>query len=95
MLPTPARRTGLDLLWSLVLTVGFTFEAVANWQLVRLKADPANLGKTEVHPYPTPQPNNVSCAVKSHTDLARGFIKADIVNYWDFLNVFNIQEFRT
>jgi steroid 5-alpha reductase family enzyme len=43
--PTPARFTGLDLLGSLVWVVGFTFEAVADWQLARFKADPANRGK--------------------------------------------------
>ena len=42
---TPAHLTGLDLLGSLVWVVGFTFEAVADWQLARFKADPANRGK--------------------------------------------------
>jgi steroid 5-alpha reductase family enzyme len=43
--PTPAHLTGLDLLGSLVWVAGFTFEAVADWQLARFKADPANRGK--------------------------------------------------
>jgi steroid 5-alpha reductase family enzyme len=42
---TPAHLTGLDLLGSLVWVAGFTFEAVADWQLARFKADPANRGK--------------------------------------------------
>jgi steroid 5-alpha reductase family enzyme len=43
--PTPARLTGLDLLGALVWAAGFTFEAVADWQLARFKADPANQGR--------------------------------------------------
>jgi steroid 5-alpha reductase family enzyme len=43
--PAPARFTGLDFLGSLVWAAGFTFEAVADWQLARFKADPANRGK--------------------------------------------------
>jgi ribosome-binding ATPase len=53
------------------------------------------VGKKEVHAWPTPQHADiVTCAGKIHTDLARGFIKADIVKYEDFLNVFNMQEAR-
>jgi steroid 5-alpha reductase family enzyme len=43
--PTPARLTGLDILGSLFWAIGFTWEAVADWQLARFKADPANRGK--------------------------------------------------
>ena len=43
--PTPARLTGLDLGGALVWAAGFTFEAVADWQLARFKADPANRGR--------------------------------------------------
>ncbi len=43
--PTPARLTGWDLLGVLVWTTGFTWEAVADWQLARFKADPANRGR--------------------------------------------------
>lgn len=43
--PTPARLTSLDLLGALVWAVGFIWEAVADWQLARFKADPANRGK--------------------------------------------------
>lgn len=37
----------------------------------------------------------VTCAGKIHTDLARGFIKADIVNIADFRNAHNLQDART
>ena len=54
------------------------------------------VGKKEVHAWPVPRHADiVTCAGKIHTDLARGFIKADIVKYDDFLNVFNMQEART
>ena len=36
----------------------------------------------------------VSCAGKIHSDLARGFIKADIVSYQDLISVYNMQEAR-
>jgi steroid 5-alpha reductase family enzyme len=42
---TPAHLTGLDLLGFLLWCTGFTFEAVADWQLSRFKADPVNKGK--------------------------------------------------
>jgi ribosome-binding ATPase len=52
--------------------------------------------KKEVHAWPVPQDSDiVTCAGKIHSDLARGFIKADIVNYEDFLQVYNMQEART
>ena len=54
------------------------------------------VGKKEVHAWPVPDHADiVTCAGKIHTDLARGFIKADIVKYEDFLHVFNMQEART
>jgi SAM-dependent methyltransferase len=54
------------------------------------------VGKQEVHAWPVPiHADIVTCAGKIHTDLARGFIKADIVKYDDFINVFNMQEART
>jgi steroid 5-alpha reductase family enzyme len=43
--PTPPRLTALDFLGVMVWLVGFVFEAVADWQLARFKADPANRGK--------------------------------------------------
>jgi hypothetical protein len=52
--------------------------------------------KKEVHAWPVPRDSDiVTCAGKIHSDLARGFIKADIVNYDDFLQVYNMQEART
>lgn len=53
------------------------------------------VGKKEVHAWPVHyHADIVTCAGKIHTDLARGFIKADIVKYDDFVNVFNMQEAR-
>ncbi len=53
------------------------------------------VGKKEVHAWPVSRNADiVTCAGKIHTDLARGFIKADIVKYEDFLKVFNMQEAR-
>ena len=43
--PVPSRLTLWDALGILVWGVGFGFEAVADWQLARFKADPNNKGK--------------------------------------------------
>jgi steroid 5-alpha reductase family enzyme len=43
--PVPSRLTIWDALGILVWGVGFGFEAVADWQLARFKADPNNKGK--------------------------------------------------
>jgi ribosome-binding ATPase len=52
--------------------------------------------KKEVHAWPVQQDSDiVTCAGKIHSDLARGFIKADIINYQDFMQVYNMQEART
>jgi hypothetical protein len=52
--------------------------------------------KKEVHAWPVPRDSDiVTCAGKIHSDLARGFIKADIVNYDDFLQAYNMQEARS
>jgi hypothetical protein len=52
--------------------------------------------KKEVHAWPVRQDADiVTCAGKIHSDLARGFIKADIVNYDDFMQVYNMAEART
>jgi steroid 5-alpha reductase family enzyme len=45
MQPLPDHLTWLDGLAILVWMVGFTFEALGDWQLKRFKADPANKGK--------------------------------------------------
>jgi ribosome-binding ATPase YchF (GTP1/OBG family) len=51
--------------------------------------------KKEVHAWPVQRDSDiVTCAGRIHSDLARGFIKADIVNYDDFLQVYNMQEAR-
>jgi hypothetical protein len=52
--------------------------------------------KKEVHAWPVQRDSDiVTCAGKIHSDLARGFIKADIVNYHDFMQVYNMQEARS
>jgi steroid 5-alpha reductase family enzyme len=43
--PLPDHLTWLDLLAIPVWLVGFTFEALGDWQLTRFKADPANIGR--------------------------------------------------
>ncbi len=43
--PLPAHLTWLDILAIPVWLVGFTFEALGDWQLSRFKADPANRGR--------------------------------------------------
>jgi len=51
--------------------------------------------KKEVRSWPVKRDSDiVTCAGKIHSDLARGFIKADIVNYDDFMQVYNMQEAR-
>ncbi len=51
--------------------------------------------KKEVHAWPIKEGSDiVTCAGKIHSDLARGFIKADIVSYPDLMKVFNWQEAR-
>ncbi|MBI4596184.1 MAG: DUF933 domain-containing protein [Candidatus Tectomicrobia bacterium] len=53
-------------------------------------------GKKEVRAWPVKKHSDiVACAGKIHSDLARGFIKADVVNYEDFLQVYNMQEARS
>jgi ribosome-binding ATPase len=52
--------------------------------------------KKEVHAWPVKENSDiVTCAGKIHSDLARGFIKAEIVSYEDLMSVFNWQEART
>src|SRR5437867_4165163 len=41
----PDHITVLDVVGTLVWCIGFFFEAVGDWQLMRFKADPANEGK--------------------------------------------------
>ncbi|MGA7576811.1 MAG: DUF933 domain-containing protein [Desulfobaccales bacterium] len=52
--------------------------------------------KKEVHAWPIKEGSDiVTCAGKIHSDLARGFIKAEIVSYEDLMKVFNWQEARS
>ncbi|MFZ2088776.1 MAG: DUF933 domain-containing protein [Desulfobaccales bacterium] len=49
----------------------------------------------EVHAWPVEEDSDiVTCAGKIHSDLARGFIKAEIVRYEDLIKVHNRQEAR-
>jgi len=41
----PDKITALDIIGTLVWTVGFLFEAVGDWQMARFRGDPANEGK--------------------------------------------------
>jgi ribosome-binding ATPase len=51
--------------------------------------------KKEVHAWPVKKDSDiVTCAGKIHSDLARGFIKAEIVRYEDLMQVYNWQEAR-
>lgn len=43
--PTPAKLIWLDFIAIIAWGIGFFFEAVGDWQLVRFKADPINKGK--------------------------------------------------
>jgi steroid 5-alpha reductase family enzyme len=45
IMPLPAHLTWLDLLAIPVWMVGFSFESLGDWQLMRFKADPVNKGK--------------------------------------------------
>ncbi len=50
-------------------------------------------GKKEVHAWAFNKGSDiVICAGKIHSDLARGFIRAEIVNYQDLIQVHNMQE---
>lgn len=52
-------------------------------------------GKPEVHAWPVAGGSDiVTCAGKIHSDLARGFIRADIVAYDDFMSVHGMHEAR-
>ena len=53
-------------------------------------------GKQEVRSWPVKKGSDaVTCAGKIHSDLARGFIKAEIVSFKDFETVHNMQEAKT
>ena len=52
--------------------------------------------KREVHAWRVERDADVvTCAGQIHSDLARGFIRAEIVNFSDFATVYNMQEARS
>lgn len=54
------------------------------------------VGKKEVHAWPFDKGSDiVTCAGKIHSDLARGFIRAEIVSYDDVMSTHNLQEAKT
>jgi ribosome-binding ATPase YchF (GTP1/OBG family) len=53
-------------------------------------------GKSEVHAWPVKKDSDiVTCAGKIHTDLARGFIKADVANFDEFMQCHNMNDAKT
>jgi len=53
-------------------------------------------GAQESHAWFVPKGTDIiSCAAKIHTDLARGFIKGDVVKYQDYLEHHNFNECKT
>ena len=67
--------------------------------IISLAIDKANYmffytsGAQESHAWFVPKGSDIiSCAAKIHTDLARGFIKGDVVKYQDYLEHHNFNE---
>lgn len=53
-------------------------------------------GAQESHAWFVPKGSNiVTCAARIHTDLARGFIKGDVVKYQDYLDHYNFNECKS
>ncbi len=53
-------------------------------------------GTQESHAWFVPKGSDIiSCAAKIHTDLARGFIKGDVVKYENYLEYHNFNECKT
>ena len=53
-------------------------------------------GATESHAWLVPAGSDiVTCASKIHSDLARGFIKGDVVPYEDYMNCHNFNECKS
>jgi len=51
------------------------------------------VGKDECKAWPAEENSDaITCAGKIHSDLAKGFIKADVINYNDFADVYNMRE---
>ncbi|MBI4620628.1 MAG: DUF933 domain-containing protein [Desulfobacterales bacterium] len=54
------------------------------------------IGKQEVHAWLVEKDTDaVTCAGKIHSDLARGFIKAELVSFEDIMTVYNMQDARS
>ncbi|HCX90031.1 MAG: hypothetical protein COW04_01020 [Deltaproteobacteria bacterium CG12_big_fil_rev_8_21_14_0_65_43_10] len=54
------------------------------------------IGKQEVHAWLVEKDTDaVTCAGKIHSDLARGFIKAELVSFEDIMTVHNMQDARS
>ena len=71
-------------------------------ELIKQSLDKASMmffytaGPKEVHAWIVRKNSDaVTCAGKIHSDLARGFIKAEVVGINDFLSVHNMQEAKT
>ena len=79
------------------------FEGVINPNtIINMAIEKANYmffytsGPQESHAWFVPKGSNiVTCAGKIHTDLARGFIKGDVVKYQDYLNHYNFNECKS
>ncbi len=83
--PQPANLTVLDVLGVMVWLIGFTFEAVGDWQLTQFKADSANKGKvmrTGLWRY-TRHPNYFGDAA-----LWWGYFIIAVSVPWGFLTIF-------
>ena len=53
-------------------------------------------GPSESHAWLVPKGSNIiTCASKIHSDLARGFIKGDVVSYDDYINCHNFNECKS
>tara|TARA_B100001750_G_C15356484_1_gene519949 strand:- start:205 stop:894 length:690 start_codon:yes stop_codon:yes gene_type:complete len=53
-------------------------------------------GPSESHAWLVPVGSDiVTCAAKIHSDLAKGFIKGDVVSYGDYLNYHNFNECKS
>ena len=53
-------------------------------------------GPSETHAWIVPIGSDiVFCASKIHSDLARGFIKGDVVSYDDYMNCHNFNECKS
>jgi hypothetical protein len=85
---------------SLKPTLGLAETPEINYALTRLLKKSGIIffytaDKKEVRSWSVKQDADiVTCAGKIHSDLARGFIKADIINFDDFMRVYHLKEAR-